>query len=183
VRSSFPRARKSSASVVRMRSKTPSRSHFWNRSWHVWYGGYRRGMSAHGAPVRRTHSIPLRTSRGSRHGRPPRGVVAASSGPGTLSRIASHCASVRSMARRTNTPGDRWKGALNHGVISITYAAAGCRMRSSTTPPLSDRDERLHTPTASGTGERRSQTNDERLADSGQRDRCGELTAPTLYFG
>jgi hypothetical protein len=131
VRSSFPRARKSSASVVRMRSKTPSRSHFWNRSWHVWYGGYRRGMSAHGAPVRRTQSIPLSTSRGSRHGRPPRGVVTASSGPGTLSRIASHCASVRSMAGRTNTSGDRWKGAPNHGAISITCAAAGCRMRSS----------------------------------------------------
>jgi hypothetical protein len=39
VRSIFPRCRRSSASAVRTRSNTPSRSHFWKRSWQVWYGG------------------------------------------------------------------------------------------------------------------------------------------------
>ena len=39
VRSIFPRCRRSSASAVRTRSNTPSRSHFGKRSWQFWYGG------------------------------------------------------------------------------------------------------------------------------------------------
>jgi hypothetical protein len=35
VRSILPRSRRSLARAARMRSKTPSRSHFWKRSWHV----------------------------------------------------------------------------------------------------------------------------------------------------
>jgi hypothetical protein len=53
-----------------MRRKTPCLTHCWNRRRHVWYGGYRWGKSFQGAPVRKIHSMPLRTSLGSRAGRP-----------------------------------------------------------------------------------------------------------------
>lgn len=120
VRSTLPRSRRSSASAVSIRSRTPSRSHFWNRSWHVCGGGYRRGRSAHGAPVRRIHKMPLRTSLGSRHGRPPFAVVPCCSGSGMLLRIAAHCASVRSIAK-VQTPFELdGKRLLEHGAISIT---------------------------------------------------------------
>src|SRR5437667_3498142 len=54
-------------------------------------------MSAHGAPVRSTQSTPLSTSRGSRQGRPPLGVVRICSGSGRKPRTTSHCSSVRSI--------------------------------------------------------------------------------------
>jgi hypothetical protein len=90
VRSTLPRSSRSRARAARIRSNTPSRSHFWNRRWHVAKGGYRAGRSAQGAPVRKTHRIPCSTSRGSLHGRPPFSVVPARSGPGTNFLIASH---------------------------------------------------------------------------------------------
>lgn len=67
-----PRSYRSSASSLTMRLKTPCRTHCWNRLWHVWYGGYRWGISFQGAPVRNIHKIPFKTSLGFR-GRRPRG--------------------------------------------------------------------------------------------------------------
>jgi len=66
----LPRSLRSSTSSWAMRRNTPCRTHCWNRRWHVWYGGYRWGKSFQGAPVRRIHNMPLRTSRGSLEGRP-----------------------------------------------------------------------------------------------------------------
>ena len=65
-----PRSYRSCASSEAMRRKTPCRTHCWNRLWHVWYGGYRGGISFQGAPVRNIHNIPFNTSCGSRAGRP-----------------------------------------------------------------------------------------------------------------
>ena len=66
----LPRSYRSSTSSLAMRWKTPCLTHCWNRLWHVWYGGYRCGMSFQGAPVRNIHKIPFKISRGSRWGRP-----------------------------------------------------------------------------------------------------------------
>ena len=66
----WPRSYRSSASSWAIRLKTPSRTHCWNRRWHVWYGGYRWGRSFQGAPVRSIHKTPFSTSLGSRGGRP-----------------------------------------------------------------------------------------------------------------
>ena len=65
-----PRLYRSSASSCAILWKTPCRTHCWNRRWHVWYGGYRWGISFQGAPVRKIHSIPFSTSRKSRAGLP-----------------------------------------------------------------------------------------------------------------
>ena len=65
-----PRSRKSSAIIRNASSIVPSRTHCWNRRWHVWYGGYSRGRSFHRAPVFKTHSTPLRTSLDGVAGRP-----------------------------------------------------------------------------------------------------------------
>ena len=53
--------------------------------------------------------MPCNTSRGSRHGRPPRSVVPLRSGPGTNLLIASYCSSVRSIDEGTNTSATQWK--------------------------------------------------------------------------
>jgi hypothetical protein len=66
----WPLSYRSSASSWAIRLKTPCLTHFWNHLWHVWYGGYRWGISFHGAPVRSIHRIPLNTSLGSRGFRP-----------------------------------------------------------------------------------------------------------------
>jgi len=66
----LPRSFRSSTNSWAMRRKTFCLTHCWNRRWHVWYGGYRCGKSFQGAPVRKIHSIPFRTSRGSLAGRP-----------------------------------------------------------------------------------------------------------------
>src|SRR5207249_4312641 len=52
-KSSLPRLRRSSASAVRMRLKTPARDHSWCRRWQVAGDGYRSGTSRQCAPVRR----------------------------------------------------------------------------------------------------------------------------------
>jgi hypothetical protein len=65
-----PRSYRSCASSMTRCRKTPCRTHCWNRLWHVWYGGYRGGRSFQGAPVRKIHNIPFKTSRASRAGRP-----------------------------------------------------------------------------------------------------------------
>jgi len=97
VRSRPPRFRRSSASVISNRSRCPSSTHSWNLRWQVWYGGYREGMSFHGAPVRRTHRMPFKTSRLLRLGRPLPSVRLGGSGR-RGSRMV-HCASVRSIQR------------------------------------------------------------------------------------
>src|SRR6185312_11164209 len=61
----------------------------------VAHGGYRRGMSFHGAPVRITHKMPLRTSRVGVHGRPLPSSRTGSAGI-SGSKIA-HCSSVSSI--------------------------------------------------------------------------------------
>jgi hypothetical protein len=66
----WPRSYRSSASFWVTRLKTPCLTHFWNHLWHVWYGGYRWGISFQGAPVRSIHRIPLNTSLGSLGFRP-----------------------------------------------------------------------------------------------------------------
>jgi hypothetical protein len=66
----WPRSYRSSTSSFAMRWKMPSRTHCWNRRWHVWYGGYRCGRSFQGAPVRKIHKMALRIWRESRGRRP-----------------------------------------------------------------------------------------------------------------
>ena len=90
-----PRSRRSSARVRRISSNTPSFDHFWCQRWHVWYGGYRSGRSFHGAPVRRIQRMPLRTSRGSRRGRPRESDRLDSDGIKGSNRV--HCTSVKSI--------------------------------------------------------------------------------------
>ena len=90
----FPRSCRSSASSFRMRRKAPCSTHCWNRLWHVWYGGYRCGKSFQGAPVRRIHNTPSKTSRGSRQGRPRPSERAR--GFGRSDSMKVHCDSVRS---------------------------------------------------------------------------------------
>ena len=65
----LPRSYRSSASSIAMRLKTPCLTHFWNRLWHVWYGGYLCGKSFQGAPVLSIQRIPLSICLGSRGGR------------------------------------------------------------------------------------------------------------------
>ena len=96
-KSIFPRSSRSLARARRTASRTPSSVHLWKRRWHVWYGGYRSGMSFQGAPVRRTQRMPLSTSRLDRHGRPRPSVRRGNSG--RSGSMISHCLSVRSMAR------------------------------------------------------------------------------------
>jgi hypothetical protein len=94
-RSSWPRARRSSAKRRKTLTSLPTRTHCWKRRWQVWYGGnLSRGSSHHCAPVRRIHNTPSSTCRVSRQGRPRRflGLVGSTSGFSN-----SHCASVSSI--------------------------------------------------------------------------------------
>ncbi len=100
-RSRAPRSSRSSARARRMRSRRPSRTHCWNRRWHVWYGGYSRGKSRQRAPVRRIQSTPSSTARASRHGRPRPSARRFSRSSGL---ITSHCASLRCMHRVCSKP-------------------------------------------------------------------------------
>jgi hypothetical protein len=96
-RSNLPRLCKSSAKASRMRRKVPSLTQSWNLRWQVWYGGNRSGKSAHGAPVRNIHKMPLITSRLSRQGLPLPSVrrgISPSNGP-----IIFHCSSLNSSRR------------------------------------------------------------------------------------
>lgn len=98
-RSILPRSSKSSANTPRIWANTPARVHCWKRRWQVWYGGYRSGKSFHGAPVRRTHKMPLSKSRGSRGGLPrPPGLRSIGGTNGSINR---HCSLVKSMPHRS----------------------------------------------------------------------------------
>jgi len=66
----WPRSYRSSTSSCAMRLKTPNSTQRWNHLWQVWLGGYRWGISFHGAPVRKIHKMPLKTARRSWVGRP-----------------------------------------------------------------------------------------------------------------
>jgi hypothetical protein len=100
--SSLPRSRKSRASASTILRRVPSRAHPLKRRWHVAYGGYRAGMSFHGAPVRITQRTPLSTSRVGFHGRP---LPSSRTGNGGIngSKIA-HCSSVRSIPTMNHEP-------------------------------------------------------------------------------
>jgi hypothetical protein len=91
----LPRSFRSSTNSWAIRRNTPCRTHCWNRRWHVWYGGYRWGISCQGAPVLKIHNIPLSTSRGSLGGRPlgSLGGVAAT----MIGSIRIHCSFVSSI--------------------------------------------------------------------------------------
>jgi len=91
-----PRSRKSSAKVRRISSKIPPFDHVWNHRWQVWYGGYRSGRSFQGAPVRRIHKIPLRTSLGFRRDLPRGSGRSLGDGIKVSSRV--HCSSVKSIS-------------------------------------------------------------------------------------
>jgi len=95
LRSIPPRSCKSLAKAVRIFSNTPDSIHSWKRRWQVLRGGYRSGRSIHGAPVRKIHKIPLRTSRGSCGGRPD--LPGRALGFGIKSLIRCHCSFVRSI--------------------------------------------------------------------------------------
>ena len=62
-RSNLPRVCKSEAKASSIRRSVPSLTHSWNLRWQVWYGGNLSGKSAHGAPVRNIHKMPLINSR------------------------------------------------------------------------------------------------------------------------
>ena len=95
VKSRSPRSCISCTNVRRITSNVPERTHSWKRRWHVWYGGYRSGISFHWAPVRMIHRIPLRISRLSRRGLPR--PSARFGGSGISGLITFHCSSVRSI--------------------------------------------------------------------------------------
>lgn len=96
-RSNLPLDCKSSAKADNSFRKVPSLTQIWKRLWQVWYGGNRSGKSAHGAPVRNIHKMPLITSRLSRHGR-PRPSVRRGISPSNGS-IITHCSSLNSSRR------------------------------------------------------------------------------------
>ena len=96
-RSNLPLVCKSSAKASKIRRKVPSLTQSWNLRWQVWYGGNLSGKSAHGAPVRRIHKMPLITSRLSRQGL-PRPSMRRGISPSNGSIIA-HCSSLNSSRR------------------------------------------------------------------------------------
>ena len=95
LRSMPPRSFKSWARAVRILAKTPDSVHSWKRRWQVLLGGYRSGRSAQGAPVRRIHRMPSRTSLGSCGGRPD--FPGCALGFGMNWAIRCHCSFVRSI--------------------------------------------------------------------------------------
>jgi len=100
-RSSPPRFLRSWASANNTFSIAPESTQFWNRRCTVWYGPYRGGRSFHGAPVRKIHSTPLRTLRGSLHGRPrPSGRTGSA---GRMVSTTSHCSLVKSIHNYLST--------------------------------------------------------------------------------
>src|SRR5580704_1132926 len=92
-RVSFPRSCKCLASRRSTSTSLPSRTHCWKRRWHVWYGGYFVGNSAHCAPLPNIHNTPFSTARVSCHGRPRLSSRRAGRRTGSTN---SHCSSVSS---------------------------------------------------------------------------------------
>jgi hypothetical protein len=90
-----PRSLRSWANAVNILAKTPDSVHRWKCRWQVLLGGYRSGISAHWAPVRKIQRIPLRTARESCGGRPD--IPGSALGFGMYSAIRCHCSLVRSI--------------------------------------------------------------------------------------
>src|ERR1043165_7228189 len=97
LKSTSPRARRSSARASSTRRSVPSRDHCWKRRGRVWYGGKRPGKSCHRAPDLRIHSTPSSTSRVSFHGRPR--LSSRRGGSGISGASTAHCSSVSSSPR------------------------------------------------------------------------------------
>ena len=100
-RSISPRSCRSFASACSTSSSKPEPTHSWKRRWHVWCGGYLSGRSAHCAPVRRIHKIPLSTSCGLRRGLPFPSSLRAGSAFTMSGSSSCHCSSVTSNFRGT----------------------------------------------------------------------------------
>lgn len=97
VMSILPRFFKSLANRYSILSHTPDRFRSWKYRWQVWKGGYRSGISGHGAPVRHTHNMPLTTERRSARGLPLLPADFFGYLASRISFINSHCSSFRSM--------------------------------------------------------------------------------------
>ena len=95
VKSSLPRSLTSFTTARKIASKTPERTHSWNRLWQVWYGGYRSGKSCQRAPVRKIQRMPFRISRSLTLGRPR--PSARRVGFGRSGLMISHCSSLSSI--------------------------------------------------------------------------------------
>src|SRR5580704_11701154 len=95
LRSHPPASLRCAASVNNNLSITPERTQFWKRRCAVWCGPYRGGRSFQGAPVRRIHSTPLSTVRGSLQGRPRPSSRTGSDG--RMGSINFHCSFVKSI--------------------------------------------------------------------------------------
>ena len=95
LRSIPPRFFKSWASAVSILTKTPDLFQCWKYRWQALFGGYRSGISAHWAPVRRIQRMPLRTSLGFCGGLPD--FPGCALGFGMNFAIRCHCSFVRSI--------------------------------------------------------------------------------------
>jgi hypothetical protein len=95
LRSMPPRSFKSWANAVSILAKAPDSVHCWKCRWQVLFGGYRSGISAHWAPVRKIQRIPLRTSLGFCGGLPD--FPGWALGFGMYFAIRCHCSFVRSI--------------------------------------------------------------------------------------
>ena len=94
LKSSLPRAMRSSASALRARASAPLRFQLWNRSCTVDLGGKRLGSSLHWAPVRRIQSEASKQARSLVRGRPR---VEVRGGGARCGATSSHCVSVSFM--------------------------------------------------------------------------------------
>ncbi len=101
-KSSLPRFRKSSASASSICLNTPPSTQYWNRRWHVWYGGNRSGKSCQRAPDRNIHRMPLSTSRSSLRGLPRPSALR--SGLSSSGSMTCHCLSLSSSRRGIVSP-------------------------------------------------------------------------------
>jgi hypothetical protein len=96
-KSSLPRLRRSSANASSICLNVPPFTQYWNRRWHVWYGGKRSGKSCQRAPDRNIHRMPLSTSRSSVLGRPRPSALR--SGLRNNGSMIFHCSSFNSSRR------------------------------------------------------------------------------------
>ena len=126
VMSIFPRFFISTANLWSILSHVPDLHNSWKYRWQVWYGGYRSGMSCHGAPVRQTHRMPSITPRMLTLGLPR--VPASFFGYFTFSEfeITSHCSSFKSMVFLQNSDAKElmqyiWQSTYYHLIVNISY--------------------------------------------------------------
>ena len=119
--SSPPRSRRSRASASTILRSVPSRTQPLKRRWHVAYGGYLRGMSFHGAPVRITQRMPLSTSRVGVHGRP---LPSSRTGSAGISGSKTdHCSFVSSIHQ-----GEPQEARDGNALVDCTAISIGCAL-------------------------------------------------------